>query len=389
MRSSFTRLLQGPEKKPLRTKKKPWRQNKKNQGWKKQPSRTKKNRGRKKKSRTRNAPSLWTWSQGTFIFLFHPKFILSFWVLPITIFPRIDADLLWSWLRWAFAIHCFRWSSTPLAPPPQTSFSMAPASSCVPQSTESPQRLGDFLFQCFISSGLPSNFSKACRQYWIVSARLIITTLSSLALSFVVSVGDRKLGGGLCVCVGGRTVGVGCTKNHTQINEREKPADLENEGRFILMLQPLGLVVSWANRNKPSCWHVIASLYQGYVVGHVRVEPAAEGRRALQVQCSERHLRTDWHARFEDFDRDDAKSATYYSEKIPVDNCLPAFETTVDKAKGGSSQILNMRAQYPLHSVVAIWRTTYTSDRGIFSYLPDFIHMIFQKMLRRDRKASL
>ena len=44
------------------------------------------------------------------------------------------------------------------------------------------------------------------------------------------------------------------------------------------------------------------------------------------------------------FDRDDAKSATYYSEKNYLDNCLPAFEAIADKAKGGSSQILNMRA---------------------------------------------
>ena len=37
-----------------------------------------------------------------------------------------------------------------------------------------------------------------------------------------------------------------------------RPADLENQGRFFLMLQPLGLVVSWAKANKPSCWHVLA-----------------------------------------------------------------------------------------------------------------------------------
>ena len=169
-------------------------------------------------------------------------------------------------------------------------------------------------------------------------------------------------------------------------------------GPFILMLLPLGLVVRMANTNKPSCWHVLASLPHGYDVGHVRVEPAAEGRRALRVQCregccchcrdtGERHLRTDWHARFEDSDREDAKSATCYSEKIPLDNCLPAFEAIVDKAKSGSSQILNMRAQYTLHSVVAIWRKTYKSDKGIFSYLPDFIHKIFQEMC--DETAKL
>ncbi len=50
-----------------------------------------------------------------------------------------------------------------------------------------------------------------------------------------------------------------------------RPADLENQECFILMLQPLGLVVSWPNTNEPSCWHVIASLSQGYDVGHVRV----------------------------------------------------------------------------------------------------------------------
>ena len=39
-----------------------------------------------------------------------------------------------------------------------------------------------------------------------------------------------------------------------------------------------------------------------------------------------------------------SKSATCYSEKNPLHNCLPAFEAIADKAKGGSSQILNMRA---------------------------------------------
>ena len=87
------------------------------------------------------------------------------------------------------------------------------------------------------------------------------------------------------------------------------------------------------------------------------------------------------------FDRDDAKSATCHSEKIPLDNCLLAFEAIADEAKGGSSQILNMRAQYILHSVVAIGRMTYKSDRGIFSYLPDFIHKIFQE--RCDEAAKL
>ena len=64
-------------------------------------------------------------------------------------------------------------------------------------------------------------------------------------------------------------------------------------------------------------------------------------------------------------------------QKIPFDNCLPAFEAIADKAKGGSSQILNMRAQYILHSVVAIGRMTYKSDKGIFSNFLDFIHKIF------------
>ena len=34
------------------------------------------------------------------------------------------------------------------------------------------------------------------------------------------------------------------------------------------------------------------------------------------------------------FDRDDSKSAKYHSEKIPLDNYLPAFEAIADKAKG-------------------------------------------------------
>ena len=34
------------------------------------------------------------------------------------------------------------------------------------------------------------------------------------------------------------------------------------------------------------------------------------------------------------FDRDDSKSAKYYSQKIPLDNCLPAFEAIADQAKG-------------------------------------------------------
>ena len=57
------------------------------------------------------------------------------------------------------------------------------------------------------------------------------------------------------------------------------------------------------------------------------------------------------------------------------------------KAKGGSSQILNMRAQCILHSVVAIGRMTYKSDRGIFSKLPDFIRKIIQEMC--DEAAKL
>ena len=87
------------------------------------------------------------------------------------------------------------------------------------------------------------------------------------------------------------------------------------------------------------------------------------------------------------FDRDDAKSATSYSEKIPLTNCLPAFEAIAHNAKGGSSQILNMRAQYILHSIVSIGRMTNKSDRGIFSYLPDFVHKIFQEMC--DEAAKL
>ena len=46
-----------------------------------------------------------------------------------------------------------------------------------------------------------------------------------------------------------------------------------------------------------------------------------------------------------------------------------------------------MRAQYILHSVVAIGRMTYKSNRGIFSYLPDFIHKTFQEMC--DEAAKL
>ena len=40
-----------------------------------------------------------------------------------------------------------------------------------------------------------------------------------------------------------------------------------------------------------------------------------------------------------------------------------------------------------MHSVVAIGRMTYKSDRGIFSNLPDFIHKIFQEMC--DEAAKL
>ena len=200
-----------------------------------------------------------------------------------------------------------------------------------------PQGLGHFLFQFFFPSARASNLSKAFRQSWIVSARLIITTLSALALSFVDSVGDRKLGGGGVVLVCGWENGWRGAHQKTRSNQLTpnmfenlgRPADLENEGRFILMLLPLGLVVRMANTNKPSCWHMLASVPQGYDVDHVRVEPAAEGRRALRIQCregcccdcrdtGEPHLRTDWHARFEDSDRDDAKAATCYSEKIPL-----------------------------------------------------------------------
>ena len=46
-----------------------------------------------------------------------------------------------------------------------------------------------------------------------------------------------------------------------------------------------------------------------------------------------------------------------------------------------------MRARYILHSVVAIGRMTYKSNRGIFSYLPDFFHKIFQEMC--DEAAKL
>ena len=164
------------------------------------------------------------------------------------------------------------------------------------------------------------------------------------------------------------------------------------------------MVVSWDNWNKPSCWHVVASLSPGDDIGHVRAEPAAKGRRAFRVQCREGcccHCRdtdifeqTGMHVLKtieQHFDLDSAKSATYYSEKIPLDNCLLAFEAIADKAKDGSSQILNMRAQCILHSVVAIGRMTYKSDRGIFSYLPPsspgFIHKIFQEMC--DEAAKL
>ena len=46
-----------------------------------------------------------------------------------------------------------------------------------------------------------------------------------------------------------------------------------------------------------------------------------------------------------------------------------------------------MRAQYPLHSVVANWRKTYKSDKGIFGSLPGFIHKIYQEMC--DETAKL
>ena len=340
---------------------------------------------RKKTSRTPKTPSLSTSSQETFISLFHPTFILRFRVLPIPIFQEsMQASYVNDYVqpsRFTAFGGLLRFWYHLLKP----FFPMAPTIRCVPQ------RLGHFLFQFLFSSAIASNLSKACRQSWIVCARFIITTLSALALSFVISVGDGMLGGGLCVCVwenGWSGVHQKPHSNQLTPNMFEnlgKPADLKkNEGRFILMLQPLGLVVSWAKANKPSCWHVLASLSQGYDVGHVRVEPAAEGRRALRVQCregcfchcrdtGERHLRTDWHARFEDFDRDDAKSATCYSEKIPLDNCVPAFEAIVDKAKGGSSQILNMRAQYTLHSVVATKRKTSQKRQGHLQ-LPPRLH---------------
>ena len=78
-----------------------------------------------------------------------------------------------------------------------------------------------------------------------------------------------------------------------------------------------------------------------YDVGLVRVESAAKGRRALRVQCregccchcrdnGERHLRTDWHAPFEDPPSNISvammpSQRRFHSEEIPLDNCLRAF----------------------------------------------------------------
>ena len=89
------------------------------------------------------------------------------------------------------------------------------------------------------------------------------------------------------------------------------------------------------------------------------------------------------------FDRDDAKSATYYSGKIPLDNCLLAFEAIANEARGGSSQILNMRVQYILHGVVAIGRMTHKSDRGHLQLPPRLHPQDLPGDVRRGRKASL
>ena len=297
MRPSFTRISQAPrknvkdEKVTRRTKKKPRGQIKKPKDEKKNRQRQKKPRTKKKTSKTKKTPSLSTSSQETFYL----------WVLPIPISPRIDADLLFTWLRSAFANHCCWWLSTPLARPPQTSFPMAPVSTCVPQFAESHNPLSPTT-----PWPLPLPILLFCHSFKVVESMSPLLDCfrqvhhnHSVFGTLLRCLGEGRLGGGF-VRVCGRENG--CRGVHKKPHSNQltpnmsenlgKPADMENEGRFILMLQPLGLVVSWANTNKPN--KAVGTLPQNYDVGH---EPIVERRRALRVQCHERwccHCRDWW-----------------------------------------------------------------------------------------------